>query len=76
MESKSIAVLLLIIAAVVAVIGLVIYFAGASFSWFGKLPGDLKIEGENFSFYFPMTTMIILSLILTVILRVILYFFN
>lgn len=35
----------------------------------GRLPGDIRIERENFSFYFPLTTSIILSIILSLIIR-------
>ncbi len=35
---------------------------------FGRLPGDLVIERENFSFYFPITTSLVLSLVLTLLL--------
>jgi len=35
----------------------------------GKLPGDFSIKKENFSFYFPLTTCIILSILLNLILR-------
>lgn len=34
-------------------------------SWFGKLPGDILIKKDNFRFYFPVTTCIIISIILT-----------
>jgi hypothetical protein len=34
---------------------------------FGRLPGDIAIEGERGGFYFPITTMIILSVVLTVL---------
>lgn len=34
----------------------------------GKLPGDIKIEGKNFTFYFPVVTSIIISLIISLIL--------
>ena len=37
----------------------------------GRLPGDIRIEGENGSFYFPVTTSILLSVVLTIILNVI-----
>ena len=37
----------------------------------GRLPGDIRIEGENGSFYFPVTTSILVSVILTVLLNVI-----
>ena len=35
--------------------------------WFGKLPGDLFIERNNFKFYFPLTTSILISIFLTLI---------
>ena len=37
----------------------------------GRLPGDIRIEGENGTFYFPVTTSILLSVILTVVLNII-----
>ncbi|NQT46589.1 MAG: DUF2905 domain-containing protein [Candidatus Omnitrophica bacterium] len=44
--------------------GLVFITAG-KIPWVGKLPGDIIIQKENFSFYFPLTTCIILSAILS-----------
>jgi len=38
---------------------------------FGRLPGDIRIEGENGSFYFPITTSILVSVVLTIVLNVI-----
>ena len=37
----------------------------------GRLPGDIRIEGENGSFYFPITTSILVSVVLTILLNVI-----
>ena len=37
--------------------------------WLGRLPGDIVIERPSFRFYFPLTTMILVSLILTLLLR-------
>lgn len=42
----------------------------------GRLPGDIRIEGKNGSFYFPIVTSIVLSILLTVILNVIIRFFK
>lgn len=42
----------------------------------GRLPGDIRIEGENGSFYFPVTTSILISVILTIILNLIARFWN
>jgi len=43
---------------------------------FGRLPGDIHIEGKNGSFYFPVVTSIVLSLLLTIILNVIIRFWR
>ena len=37
----------------------------------GRLPGDIRIEGENGSFYFPITTSILVSILLTIVLNLI-----
>ena len=60
---------------ILVVLGLVLVAVGAVLSsgvgksWFGRLPGDIHVERENFSLHFPMVTCLILSLILTVVLR-------
>jgi hypothetical protein len=56
--------------------GIIIYFWGDKLSWIGHLPGDIRIEKENFRFYFPITTMILISVVITVLLRVFNKFFN
>ena len=55
----------------IVIIGIIVYFFHDKLTWIGRLPGDLRIEGENFRFYFPITTMIIFSLLLTSILYLI-----
>jgi uncharacterized membrane protein len=63
---------ILIITGIILVIaGLIIYFAGDKLGWRGRLPGDIRIEKENTRLYFPVTTMILLSVLLSVILWVI-----
>jgi hypothetical protein len=42
----------------------------------GSLPGDIRIEGENGSFYFPIVTSIVVSILLTVVLNIIARFLN
>lgn len=60
---------ILITAGVVLIIaGLIVWLAGGRLSWLGHLPGDIRIEKENFRFYFPVTTMILLSILVTFIL--------
>ncbi len=67
---------ILIITGIILVIaGLIIYFAGDKLNWLGHLPGDIRIEKENSRFYFPITTMILLSVMLSLIMWVIRKFF-
>jgi hypothetical protein len=55
--------------------GVIIYFFHDKLHWIGRLPGDIRVEKENFRFYFPITTMILLSLLITALLAVIRRFF-
>lgn len=59
--------ILIVIGLVIAGIGLAMVFAG-KIPWLGKLPGDFFFRGKNFSFYFPLTTSILISVILTLII--------
>jgi uncharacterized protein HemY len=52
---------------ILVVAGLIIYFAGNRFAWFGHLPGDIRIEKENMRLYFPITTMLVLSILASVV---------
>jgi len=61
--------IIIIIGVVVVVVGLILQFAPQLLSWFGKLPGDVKYEKGNAKFFFPITTMIIVSVILTLFLK-------
>jgi hypothetical protein len=62
----------LIIAGLVIIItGIIIYFFHDRLHWIGRLPGDIRVEKENFKFYFPVTTMILFSLALTLILIIV-----
>ncbi len=42
----------------------------------GRLPGDIRIEGQNGSFYFPIVTSIVLSIVLTIVLNIIVRLFK
>lgn len=52
------------------VAGVFIYFFHDKLHWIGRLPGDIRIEKENFKFYFPITTMILLSIIVNILIRI------
>ena len=56
---------------IIVLVGIVIYFFHDKLNWFGRLPGDIRVEKENVRFYFPITTMILLSVLLTVVINLI-----
>jgi hypothetical protein len=64
--------LLIIIGIISVIIGLVFIFGGKFLSQipFGRLPGDINIKKDNFSFHFPIVSSIIISIILTIILNI------
>ncbi|MEJ2750558.1 MAG: DUF2905 domain-containing protein [Anaerolineae bacterium] len=68
--------LLLILGVALALVGLVILAGGRFFPWLGHLPGDIRIERENFKLYFPLTTMILLSVIGSLVLNIIIRIFR
>jgi hypothetical protein len=58
------------------VVGGLLWLLGRTGLPLGRLPGDIRFEGENVSCYVPIVTMIILSIILTVVLNVIVRLLN
>jgi hypothetical protein len=56
--------LLIAVGLLIAGIGLA-WLLAPSIPWLGKLPGDISIERQNFRFYFPIMTCIVLSVLLT-----------
>lgn len=62
---------LIIIGAVNIIVGLLFYLLGDKLNFLGRLPGDIRVERDNFRFYFPITTMILLSLLLSLVLQLI-----
>ena len=46
------------------------------FGWFGQLPGDVRVEREGFTFYFPVTSMILISVGLSALLALVRRFFS
>ena len=56
---------------VLFLIGGGVYFASKFGVPLGRLPGDIRIEGENGSYYFPLASSILMSILLTVVLNLI-----
>lgn len=65
--------ILIIIGAVIVVLGLLLAFGGR-IPLLGKLPGDILIKKDGISFYFPIVTFLLLSVILTLIINFVLRF--
>ena len=55
----------------IILVGLVVYLFADKLHWIGRLPGDIRVEQENFRFYFPVTTMVLLSLVLTLLINLV-----
>jgi hypothetical protein len=62
---------LIYIGILLVVVG-VFFLFGAKLPWLGRLPGDLIIERGGYTFYFPLTTCILISVIISLVL----YFFR
>jgi hypothetical protein len=62
--------ILVVLGLVLAGMGLV-WVLAPSIPWLGRLPGDIRIERENFRFYFPLLTCLLLSLMVTFVVWVI-----
>jgi hypothetical protein len=61
---------LLVVGLILAGVGL-IWILAPSIPWLGRLPGDIRIEGESYRFYFPLMTCLLLSLIVSLVLWIV-----
>ncbi len=68
--------LLLIIGLVIAFTGGLLLLASRYLPWLGNLPGDIRVERENLRLYFPLATMILVSLIGTILLNIVIRIFR
>ena len=63
--------MLMLLGVVLVVVGVVLWLGGAvggKVPFLGRLPGDIHVQRGNWSFYFPLTTSILLSIVLTLVL--------
>lgn len=58
---------LIFLGVVIIIVGIVLLFSDRLPFNLGRLPGDLSLKKENFSFYFPITTSIIISIVLSLL---------
>lgn len=62
--------ILIIVGTVLVITGLVLVYAPGLLNWFGKLPGDINIKDGNNRVFIPVTSMIIISVVLTIIFNI------
>ena len=61
----------MVVGTALLVLGVLVRFAPGLFSWFGHLPGDIRIESEGSRVFIPITSMILVSIALTVVANVV-----
>ncbi len=65
MSSPSVGMLLITVGLALALLGLLVSLGG--FGWFGRLPGDIRIERETVRIYIPFASMVVISIVLSLV---------
>ena len=60
---------IMLVGAILLIVGAILHFAPGLLNWFGKLPGDINIQTERTRILIPITSMIIISIILTLLVN-------
>jgi hypothetical protein len=68
--------LLIVVGALIVVIGVILRYFPWLFSWFGNLPGDIRRETENTTVFIPITSMLVVSVVGSLVLNLISRFFR
>jgi hypothetical protein len=61
---------IILLGAALLVIGLILQFAPWLLNWFGRLPGDIRIASGRTRIFVPITSMLILSIVLTILINI------
>lgn len=69
--TQQIGKILIFIGLLIVLAGILFYFFHPYLKWIGRLPGDIRVKKEHVSFYFPITTMLILSIGISLIVMLI-----
>lgn len=73
MDSQALGKAIALLGGILVLVGVAVYVGGKlGFFGLGRLPGDIRVERENFSFYFPLATCILISIVVSALL----YFFG
>ena len=76
LDVSSLGKMIVLVGIVLVILGAVVMLAGkwpgpeSGWGWIGRLPGDINIKRDNFSFYFPITTSLLISIVGSVIVYV------
>lgn len=62
--------ILIVFGSVILVIGLLLEYAPFLINWLGKLPGDINVKTENSRVFIPITSMIVISLLLSLVVNI------
>ena len=73
MDARGGGLLVILVGVAIIVVGLLVYVG--ALSWFGRLPGDLQLGGERTRVFIPITSMLIVSLVLSLVMWVLRRFF-
>jgi hypothetical protein len=68
MDTRSVGGVIIVVGILAVVVGILV--ATGALSWFGRLPGDLRIQNENSRVFIPITSMIVISLVVSLLLNV------
>lgn len=68
-DSKAVGVVVIVAGVIAILLGVLVYFGWLS--WFGHLPGDIRIESDSTKVYVPITTMILVSVLLSLVVWVV-----
>lgn len=68
--------LLVFVGLAIAFAGVLIWLGSRFFPWLGNLPGDIRIEGENYKIYIPLATMLLISIVGSILLNIVLRIFR
>ena len=69
MDVRALGTIIIVVGVAAVVIGVLVYID--ALGWFGRLPGDIRIERDNTRVYIPITSMILVSVVLTVLVNVV-----
>lgn len=56
---------------IIITLGILLYFSSDKLKWLGHLPGDIMIEKGNFKIYFPVVTMLLISIVVCIVTKLI-----